>query len=142
MKNILITLLVALAASVAAFGVGYAVNCQPALHRAARERDAMAWLRTEFRLNDAQYASIKKLHDDYGVVCGEHCMAIMGAKKRNASATEVAALEKICVDAMTQHFERVAALMPAEQGSRYLATVLPRVKGYDHAAAPTLQVKP
>ena len=70
-----------------------------------------AWLRTEFQLNDAQYASIGKLHDDYGLVCGEHCTAIMAAKKRNAPAAEIGALEKICVNAMMEHFQRVAALM-------------------------------
>jgi hypothetical protein len=142
MKNFLITLLVAVAAGVVAFGVGYAANTQPALHRAALERDAMAWLRTEFQLNDAQYASIGKLHDDYGLVCGEHCTAIMAAKKRNAPAAEIGALEKICVNAMMEHFQRVAALMPPGQGARYLAIVRPRVDDYDHAAAPTVQVKP
>ena len=142
MKNKLMMGLLVLAVSVAAFGVGYAVNSRPALHRAAGENDAMTWLRTEFQLNDAQFAAIKKLHDEYGVVCGEHCTAIMAARARAASSVELAALEKTCVEAMTGHFKNVAALMPAEQGKRYLAAVLPRVNGHDHAAAPNVQVKP
>lgn len=142
MKNFLITFGMALAACVVAFGVFYAINDQPALRRAAREGDAMVWLRAEFRLNDAQFAAVKKLHDDYGVRCGEHCAAIMAAKKRAAPATEIAALERTCVEAMTVHFDRVAALLPPGEGARYLAMVLPRIADYDHNGAPTVQVRP
>jgi hypothetical protein len=142
MKNFLITFGLALVACSLAFGAFYALNDEPALRRAAQEGDAMLWLRTEFRLDDTQFAAIKKMHDDYGVVCGEHCAAIISARRRNASAAEVAALEKICVEAMTKHFKAVAALMPAGQGERYLATVLPRVAGYDHATAPNVRVSP
>jgi hypothetical protein len=92
MKNLLITLAVALSVCAAAFGVGYVACCEPGLHRAVSEGDAMAWLRTEFHLSDAQFAAVKKLHDDYGVVCGQHCAAIMAAKTRGAPAGEVAAL--------------------------------------------------
>ncbi len=142
MKNPLITLGLALAAGALAFGAFYVMSDEPVLRRAAREGDAMLWLRTEFRLDDAEFAAIKKLHDDYGVVCGEHCAAIMAAKRREAPAAEVAALEKTCVEAMTRHFKNVAALMPAGQGERYLATVLPRVAGYDHAGAPNVRANP
>ena len=142
MRNIVITLAVAMAACAAAFGVFYAINDVPAMHRAAQERDGMAWLCTEFRLDSAQFAAIKKLHDDYSVACGLHCAAIMAARERHAPAPELAALEKTCVDAMTEHFHRVAALMPQPEGSRYLATVLPRIAGYEHRGPPNVQVKP
>jgi hypothetical protein len=66
----------------------------------------------------------------------------MDARERKVPAAEVARLEKICVDAMTGHFQRVAGLMPAGQGERYLATVLPRVSGYTHTGAPTVGAKP
>jgi hypothetical protein len=66
----------------------------------------------------------------------------MDARERKASAAEVARLEKVCVDAMNAHFRRVAALMPAGQGERYLATVLPRVADYAHTGAPTVGAKP
>ncbi|MCX6955735.1 MAG: hypothetical protein NTV51_26625 [Verrucomicrobia bacterium] len=142
MKNFWLTVAAVLAACGVAFGTFYLLNDAPELHRAARENDAMAWLRAEFHLNDAQFAAIKKLHDDYGLVCGEHCAAIMDARARKAPAVEVAALEKVCVDAMTAHFRRVAAEMPAGEGERYLATVLPRVSGYTHAGAPNVRVTP
>jgi hypothetical protein len=85
---------------------------------------------------------VKKLHDAFSVECGEHCAAILDARERTAPAAEIARLERVCVDAMTQHFKHVAALMPAEQGQRYLAIVQPRVADHDHASAPNLRVKP
>lgn len=142
MKNFWITLTVMLAAAAASFGAFYAINDAPAVRRAAREGDAMAWLRAEFQLNDAQYVAIKKLHDEYGVACSRHCTAIMAAKRRHASPAELAALEQTCLDAMTTHFRQVAALMPPGQGERYLAIVLPRVAGYQHTGAPTVDAKP
>jgi len=142
MKNFLITLGAAIAACVVAFGISYAWNDNRAMRAAAREGDAMAWLRLEFRLDDGQFSAIKRRHDDYSIVCGEHCAAIMAARERQASSAEVAALEKICVDAMTGHFRQVAALMPPGQGDRYLAMVLPRIAGYSHAGAPNVRVAP
>jgi hypothetical protein len=142
MRNFLITVGMAIAAGAAAFGVFYLLNDDPAMRRAVREGDAMAWLRTEFHLNDAQAAAIKQLHDDYGTVCAGHCAAIMEARKRSAPPAEIAALEKKCVDSMTTHFRRVAALMPPGEGERYLATVLPRVAAYEHGAAPNLRATP
>lgn len=142
MKNFFVTVSLALAACALAFCVFYALADDPAMRRAAREGDAMTWLRTEFRLGETHYAAIKKLHDDYSIACGGHCAAIMAARERNAPAAEVAALEKTCVDAMTGHFRQVAAKMPVGEGERYLATVLPRIAGYEHQGAPNLRVSP
>ena len=143
MKNFLFTLGVVLAACALSFGVFSALNREPPdMAQALRDGDAMRWLRAEFRLDDTQFTAIKQLHDDYRGVCADHCAAIMAAEKRAAPRTEVAVLEKTCVDAMTAHFRRVAALMPAGQGERYLAIVLPRIADYDHRAAPNVQVRP
>lgn len=141
MKNFWLTLVAVVAAAAISFGVFFAMNDAPAVRRAAREGDAMMWLRAEFRLNDAQFAAIKQLHEDYSLVCTRHCAAIMAARRRHASPVEIAALEQTCVDAMTAHFRKVAALMPPGQGERYLAIVLPRVSHYRHEGAPTLQAK-
>ncbi len=142
MRNLLITLGVALVACAVAFGVFYFLNEDEAIRRAARDGDAMAWLQAEFHLDAGQFAAIKQLHDDYGVVCAGHCTTIMNARQRSAPAEELAHLESICVDAMTTHFRRVAALMPPTQGERYLVTVLPRIPGYTHAGTPNLQMTP
>jgi hypothetical protein len=142
LKNILITFVLAVAAGVGAFGVFYVLSDDRAMHAAAKEGDAMAWLRAEFKLSDEQFAAIRRRHEDYSVICGEHCAAIMAARERKAPAAEVAALEEICVDAMSVHFRGVAALMAPTQGDRYLAMVLPRVTGYSHHGAPNLRVTP
>jgi hypothetical protein len=138
-RNFLLTLVAVLAACFASFCLAYRMSDEPAVRHAAREGDAMNWLRVEFHLNSAQFAAIEKLHDDYGAVCAEHCAAITAAKRRAAPAGEIATLERACVDSMTAHFQAVAALMPAREGQRYLAMVLPRVNDYDHEAAPTVR---
>jgi hypothetical protein len=142
MRNFWITLALAVAACAVTGGVFFVASDNRAMHAAAREGDAMAWLRVEFQLSDAQFAAVKKLHEDYAIVCGKHCADIMEARERKAPAAEVAALEKICVDSMGVHFRQVAALMPPPQGERYLAIVLPRIAGYSHHGAPDVRVMP
>jgi hypothetical protein len=142
MKNLWLTFLVVLAAAAASYGAFYVINDAPEVRRAARNNDAMAWLRAEFRPTDAQFAEIKKLHDAYGSQCAEHCSAIMEARDRSAPADEIATLEAVCVNSMSEHFHEVAKLMSPEQGKRYLSLVLPRVSGYAHHGAPTVQVRP
>ena len=100
------------------------LNGDRAIHAASREGDALAWLQAEFHLDAARFAAIKRLHDDYSIVCGEHCSAILAARERRAPAAEIAALENVCVEAMTAHFRRVASEMQPVEGVRYLATVL------------------
>jgi len=142
MRNLLITLGIALAVCAAAFGVFYAANREPAaLRRAALDRDAMAWLRMEFHLDDAQYAAIRHLHAEFEDRCAEHCAAILAARRRHDSPAEIAALEGRCVREMTDHFRRVASLMAPEEGNRYLAIVLPRIADFDHRGPPTVQVR-
>ena len=142
MKNLLLTLGILAAVCALSYGGFYLMTREPAeVQQAMRDGDAMAWLRTEFKLDIEQFAAIKKLHDDYRGVCADHCAAIMDAQKRRAPAAEIVALEKTCVDAMTAHFKRVAALMPPGQGERYLAIVLPRIADFDHRGAPNVQVK-
>ncbi len=142
MKNLLITLGMVIAVCALACGVFYAVNDDPALRAAAREKDAMAWLKAEFHLDEARFAAIKRLHEDYSVECGEHCAAIMAAREKKAPAAEIAALEKFCVDSMGGHFRKVAALMPPGEGERYLAVVLPRIAEHSHHGAPNVRVSP
>ena len=105
MRNFLMTLGVAAVAGALAFGVFFALNDDAALRRAARDNDAMAWLRAEFRLDDAQLAAIKKLHDDYGAVCGEHCAAIMDARERKAPAAEVARSKSACLSTSRRNYK-------------------------------------
>lgn len=142
MRNLLITLGLVLAACGAAFGLSYLASDDPALRAAAREGDALAWLRVEFRLDEAQFAAVRQMHENFSIECSRHCAAIMAAKERRAAPAEVAALEKFCVDEMTKHFRQVATQMAPAQGERYLAMVLPRIAGYSHQGAPNVRVTP
>lgn len=143
MKNWILTALFALVASAASFGAFFAMNKAPAqVQAAARAGNALEWLRVEFKLTDAQYAAIKRLHEQYGTVCAAHCTAIQNAQQRGASPAQIAALENQCVESMTEHFQRVAAIMSPQEGRRYLAIVMPRVHDYDHRGAPNLRAQP
>ena len=57
------------------------LNSAPALQAAVRSGDAMAWLRTDFQLDDRQFAEIKKLHEAYAPSCQEHCRLIQEAAR-------------------------------------------------------------
>ena len=143
MKNLLITLGLALAVCAGGFGASYAVNREPAeLRRAAREKDAMEWLRTDFHLDPAQFAAIRTLHNNFAVECSAHCAAILAARRRQDPPAVIARLEGVCIRAMTEHFHQVAALMAPEEGQRYLAVVLPRIADYRHDGAPNVRVRP
>ena len=141
MKTLLLMVALAVAACAASFAVFYAIGDRPAVRRAASEGNTMEWLRAEFHLDDAQFEAIKKQHRDFSILCTEHCRAIMEARHAPGSEAELARLEAVCVDAMVVHFHKVAALMPAGDGERYLAVVLPRIQGYDHTQSPTIGVK-
>jgi hypothetical protein len=142
MKNLWLSVVVVVLAGAVSFGAFFAMNDDPAVRRAARQGDAMAWLRAEFHLDESRFTAIKQLHDAYGSVCERHCADIMRARRQKAPKAEIAALEQVCVGSMTEHFREVAALMPTAEGQRYLAIVLPRVGEYSHEGAPTLQVHP
>ena len=129
-----------LAAGAAGAGWGfYHLSRNSALEAEARRGDITAWLQTEFRLDSAQFAAIDRLHQAYTKVCAQHCLSIVEARRRQATPAEIQALEDTCAQSMTEHFHRVAAIMPAGEGARYLAIVLPRIAAYGHQGAPTLQ---
>jgi len=142
MRNLVLTL-VTLAALVAASATGfYLTRRDPVLREAAREDDAMAWLRTEFKLTPGQEAEIVALQSEYALVCADHCALIVGARLRAAPPEEQALLEADCVAAMREHFRQVAERMSPEQGERYLAIVLPRIGNYPHLGAPNVEARP
>ena len=154
MKNFLLTFLAVLAAGALAAAAFFRWHCDDALHAAARERDAMKWLRTEFHLSDAQFAAITRLHEDYSVECADHCAAIGGARAELAGAEKsgqpaatlatlrrnVAERELACRTAIGVHLRKVAASMPPGEGERYLQLLLPRVENYRHQGAPTVRL--
>jgi hypothetical protein len=155
-KNLLATLTLVAAAAAGVAVVCYRAGCEPAVHAAAEKGDALAWLRAEFRLDDTQFAAIRRLHEAYAPECAEHCRAIREATRardalaaaRPADPAALAAADRrvqelraFCETAIARHVRRVAALMAPAEGERYLALVLPKIASFDHAAAPDLRLE-
>jgi hypothetical protein len=129
-------LLGALAAGAAVFTAAFFVAQQICVRRMANPADELAWLRYEFRLNDAELARIRELHVGYLPRCHEMCEKI-AAKKREVDQTlagatgvtseaeqrlvELGALRAQCQAHMLRHFVEVSRVMPPAQGKRYLA---------------------
>jgi hypothetical protein len=155
-KHLLVTLALLAAVAAATGVVCYRMSCEPALHAATARGDALAWLRTDFHLNDAQFTAIRRLHESYAPECAEHCRAIREAAKardalkaaRSADAAALAAADRqvqelrtVCETAIARHVRQVAALMAPAEGARYLALVLPKIANFDHATAPDLRLE-
>ncbi len=154
MKYLLNTLAVLVLAAAATGFVCYRVSFNPELHAVASRGDALQWLRTDFHLSDEQFAAIRRLHEAYAGTCEEHCRMIQEATRaRNeleaakgdttaltAANEQLQELRLVCETAITRHVREVAALMPPDDGRRYLDLVLPKIAGFDHRAAPDLQL--
>jgi len=153
MKQVTLVLIAALVAGACAFYLVHRRHAASISSLAGTSGDDLHWIRTEFALTDAQFAAVKQLHDDYSVVCAKHCADISAAQHRlqtlttaNAASTDlevarrdVVALEEVCNTATRAHLHRVAAVMPADQGARYLALVEPHLAHSPHDGSRALR---
>ena len=136
MKRSFIILFGALALGSAIFAGSYFIAQRATVMCCVDPADDLSWLRTEFHLNDAEMARIRKLHDGYKPKCEEICAKIAEQKQAlrtllgngtnltaqaQAKLTEIAMLRAECQSNMLQHFVTVSQAMPPEQGRRYLA---------------------
>jgi hypothetical protein len=146
--------LVAVLAGAVGF-VAYRASGDERVQEALSRQDAMEWLRTDFQLSDEQFAAIKRMHDAYSTVCEEHCREIQVAARARRDLESVAQpdpatlaaadrrveqLRLVCESAIATHVRQCAAVMSPEAGRRYMALVLPKIKDFDHEAAPDLQL--
>jgi hypothetical protein len=142
-------LLLLLGAALAAAVTGYLlVGLRQATVTPVRGTD-LTWIRAEFGLNDEQFAAVCRLHDEYSGTCAEHCAHIIAARDQLESLTKAAApasditsaerrvveLEQVCNDATRAHLRRVAAVMPPDQGERFLRMVEPHLAQLPHDPA-------
>ena len=58
MRNLLFTILLVIASALLAGAAIYRFSCDSAIGAAARDGNAMQWLKSEFRLTDEQFAAI------------------------------------------------------------------------------------
>lgn len=136
MNRSLIVVLGALALGAAVFAGSYFAGQRAGVAYCASPMDDLSWLRTEFHLNDAEMARMRRLHDSYLPQCAKMC-ALIAAKKTEVQAalanetnitvvaqeklTELGELRAQCQAQMLRHFIAVSQAMPPEQGRRYLA---------------------
>lgn len=150
MRRPLLIILAALALAVGTFTACYFTAARMRPTAPVAPPDELDWLRTEFRLGDAELARVRALHDGYQPECAAMCRRI-GEKNRELDAllavstnvnsaveqklAEVAALRAECQAQMLRHFHRVSETMPPEQGRRYLGEMRRHTLGFgDHAA--------
>jgi hypothetical protein len=155
-RYVLATLAAIIVAAGATAFVCYQSCAEPAVRAAARKGDALEWLRSDFNLNETQFAAVKRLHETYAVECEAHCLAIqeaasareaLKAKSPQDTVAITAAQQKFeslraaCETAIASHVRQVAAQMSPDQGARYLALVLPKIKDFDHQGHADVRVE-
>lgn len=105
-------------------------------NRASGIAPELAWLKTEFRLSDEQFARVAQLHAAYRPTCAEMCrrideqnsaLQVLLAATNHVTLeiqTALAAAARVrteCQAAMLAHVYEVSRAMPPEQARRYLA---------------------
>ena len=150
MKRAALILLVGLLVAVAGYCTLYYRGTRE--HRQMLESPApeLAWLKKEFRLGDAEFERIAKLHDGYLPRCAELCRRIaaknselqqlmtgtnVDAKAVEQKLKEAGELRVQCQQNMFNHFLEVSRQMPPEQGNRYLQWVHQRTLTPEHDMA-------
>ena len=138
MKRAGIILLAGLVLSTAAFSGFYYLGTASCRALASDPQPELAWLKKEFKLSDAEYARITKLHEAYLPQCAQRCMRIAEENRKleqllsQASSitpeiqsvlAERAKTRANCEAEMLNHFLEVSRTMPPEQGRRYLQWV-------------------
>jgi hypothetical protein len=98
----------------------------------------LAWLKSEFALDAAQYEKVAALHHAYRPVCADHCTRYVAAHRRledllktkaswspemDAAFAEQARIQSECHASMLKYAYSVAACMSPEQGRRYLEMI-------------------
>src|SRR5262245_20235184 len=127
MKRTAVILIVGLVAAVAGYCALY--YCGTKKHREMMQSSApeLAWLKNEFRLTDAEFDRIAKLHEGYMPRCAELCRRIaeknselrhivssthVDAKAVEQKLKEAGELRVECQQNMFNHFLEVSRQMP------------------------------
>lgn len=128
-----------LLAGILAFGTAYWWRTREHRQLLASPGSELAWLRHEFRLDDAQFARVAALHSAYRPTCADLCRRIAeqnrllqeAALRTNVLTPAVAALvaetgkvRDECRAAMLAHLYAVSREMSPEEGRRYLELML------------------
>jgi Spy/CpxP family protein refolding chaperone len=131
-------LLAGLLLCTAAFSGFYYLGTASCRATMSEPQPELAWLKKEFKLTDAEFARITKLHEAYLPQCAQRCRRIAEQNRKleqllsqsSALTPEVqnllaerAQTRADCEAEMLKHFLEVSRTMPPEQGRRYLQWV-------------------
>lgn len=118
------------------------VVANAASHDGSSHLPELEWLRHEFKLNDAQFATVSELHLAYRPTCEDLCMKVMASQDKIkalvsdgsqvspeliAALQEHATLHVECQSALLAHLYQTAACLSPEQSRSYLDAMLPQV---------------
>lgn len=140
MKKGLLFLVLALAAGIAAFCI--ARSHQQSVHSGVLldSMPELAWLRTELKLSDDQFAKASELHVAYRPVCATMCRNIADAHAKlealsrsgrgmtpelESAIRDHARVHSECQRKMLEHLYQTADLFDDKQAARYLETMIP-----------------
>jgi hypothetical protein len=144
MKRSWSILLAGLLVGALAYGAAWFVCSAPCRRLAESPKPELAWLQKEFRIPEAEFARIEKLHEAYSAECMERCRRIDAKNAElqsllaatntvtpqiEAALRDASQIRAECQQAMLQHFYEVSRTMPPEQGRRYLDWVISRTLG-------------
>ncbi len=138
----LVILLVAAVIAIAGYTIYYGSATAKAKAMLREPAGQMEWLRQEFRLSDAQFERIEKMHREYAPTCAVMCEKIARSNERldalisanktptpevRAALHESAVVQEECRQAMLGHAYAVCGEMSPEQGARYLKMMKARL---------------
>lgn len=138
MKKGALILLAGLLVSTAAFSGFYYLGTAACRAMMSQSEPELAWLKKQFKLTDAEFDRITKLHEAYLPQCAQRCRRIAEQNSQleqllahSSSVTaeiqgllqERARTRAECEAEMLNHFLEVSRTMPPEQGQRYLEWV-------------------
>ena len=122
----------------AAFAGFYYFGTAPSRAMLSEPQPALAWLKKEFKLSDAEFDRITKLHEAYLPQCAQRCARIAELNGKleellNQASSVTPAIQNVlaerakmradCEAEMLNHFLEISRMMPPEQGQRYLQWV-------------------
>jgi Spy/CpxP family protein refolding chaperone len=150
MKRAVVIVIAGLLAAVASYWALYYSGTKTQREIMESPAPELAWLKNEFRLGDAEFERIVRLHEGYMPRCAEFCRRIAeknselrqivsstnaDPKEVEQKLKEVGDLRVECQKNMFNHFLEVSRQMPPEQGRRYLQWVQQRTLAPEHDMA-------
>ena len=145
MNRSLVIVLGALALGAALFAGSYAVSQRVCRVCVEQPPGSVAWMQTEFHLDNAEMARIQKLHENYLTQCNAMCRMVAVKKQEVAAAlanttnvspvaeqklAELAVCRAQCQSRMLQYFVDISRNMPPMEGRRYLAEMQSATLGF------------